>query len=96
MIGIVTVLTGSGVASFTGLEPIAPAVAAGLGGDAIDLAMMMQLASEFLRPVSPVAGVVIIVAGFAQTSPLAIVRRTIIPSMGGLIVSLALTIIFML
>ena len=96
VIGIVTVLTGSGVASFTGLVPIAPAVAAGLGGDAIDLAMMMQLASEFLRPVSPVAGVVIIVAGFAQTSPLAIVRRTIIPCMGGLIVSLALTIIFML
>lgn len=96
VIGIVTVLTGSGVASFTGLVPIAPAVAAGLGGDAIDLAMMMQLASEFLRPVSPVAGVIIIVAGFANANPLAVVRRTLIPCMGGLIVSLLVTIFFML
>ena len=96
VIGIVTVLTGSGVASFTGLVPIAPAVAAGLGGDAIDLAMMMQLASEFLRPVSPVAGVIIIVAGFANANPLAVVRRTLIPCFGGLIVSLFVTIFFML
>ena len=96
VIGIVTVLTGSGVASFTGLVPIAPAVAAGLGGDAIDLAMMMQLASEFLRPVSPVAGVIIIVAGFANANPLAVVRRTLIPCMGGLIVSLLVTIFFLL
>ena len=96
VIGIVTVLTGSGVASFTGLVPIAPAVAAGLGGDAIDLAMMMQLASEFLRPISPVAGVVIIVAGFANVSPLAVVRRNLIPCVGGLVFSLAMTIFMML
>lgn len=95
VIGIVTVLTGSGVASFTGLVPIAPAVAAGLGGDAIDLAMM-QLASEYLRPISPVAGVVIIVAGFANVSPLAVVRRNLIPCVGGLVFSLAMTIFMML
>ena len=38
--------------------------------------MMMQLASEMMRPVSPVSSLVIIMAGFAKTSPLAIVRRT--------------------
>ena len=76
VIGLVTVLTGSGVAAFTGLVPIAPQVASSLGGDPAVLAMMMQLASEFLRPISPVAGVIIIVAGFAGVSPLAIVRRT--------------------
>ena len=90
---IVTVLTGSGVASFTGLVPIAPTVAAGFGGDPTVLAMMLQLASEFLRPVSPVAGVIIIVAGFAGVSPLAVVRRTWIPCFAGLIVALAATVI---
>ena len=64
--------------------PIAPSVAAGLGCDPADLAKMMQLASEMMRPVSPVAGIVIIMAGFAKTSPLAIVRRTWIPSYGRL------------
>ena len=92
VIGIVTVLTGSGVASFTGLVPIAPTVAAGFGGDPTVLAMMLQLASEF-RPVSPVAGVIIIVAGFAGVSPLAVVRRTWIPCFAGLIVALAATVI---
>ena len=57
--------------------------------------MMMQLASEMMRPVSPVAGIVIIMAGFAKTSPMAIVRRTWIPCTGGLIVSLVATILMM-
>ncbi len=95
VITIVTVLTGSGVASFTGLVPIAPAVAHGLGGDATSLAMMMQLASEMMRPVSPVAGIVIIMAGFAKVSPLEVVRRTWIPCTVGLIVSLAATVILL-
>ena len=67
-----------------GLVPIAPSVGAGLGCDPVNLAMMMQLASEMMRPVSPVAGIVIIMAGFAKTSPLAIVRRTWIPFYGRL------------
>lgn len=95
VIAIITVLTGSGVASFTGLVPIAPEVATALGGNAVDLAMMMQLASEMTRPISPVAGVVIIMAGFAKVSPFAIVRRTLIPCTAGLVVSLITTILMM-
>lgn len=93
VIAIVTVLTGSGVASFTGLVPIAPTVAAGLGGDPATLAMMLQLASEMARPLSPVAGIVIIMAGFAKCSPLAVVRRTLVPCLAGMIASLVLTIV---
>ena len=93
VIALVTVLTGSGVASFTGLVPIAPTVAAGLGGDPTTLAMMLQLASEFARPLSPVAGIVIIMAGFAKCSPIAIVRRTLVPCAAGMIASLVLTIV---
>lgn len=95
VISVVTLLTGSGVASFTGLVPIAPSVAQGLGGDPTSLAMMMQFASEMMRPVSPVAGIVIIMAGFAKASPLAVVRRNWIPCTAGLIVSLVTTILLM-
>jgi C4-dicarboxylate transporter, DcuC family len=94
VIGIVTILTGSGVAAFTGLVPIAPSVATALGGDPATLAMMMQLASEFLRPLSPVAGVIIIVSGFAGVSPLTVVRRTWIPCLCGLAVALGVTVAF--
>lgn len=96
VIGIITVLTGSGVASFTALVPLAPTIAEGFGGSAVDLALMMQIASECLRPVSPVAGVVIIVAGFAKVSPLAVVRRTIVPCLAAAGVSIAVTIWTML
>lgn len=91
VIGVVTVLTGSGVASLTSLVPLAPTIAESFGGSPVDLAMMMQIASECLRPISPVAGVVIIVAGFANVSPMAVVRRTFIPCTVALVVSTAIT-----
>ena len=94
VIGLVTVLTGSGVASFTGLVPIAPSLAAGLGGDPIPLVLMMQISSEFLRPLSPVAGVIIIVAGFANVSPLTVIRRTWLPCCAGMAVALGASVLF--
>lgn len=95
VIALVTLLTGSGVASFTGLVPIAPTVAHGLGGDPAVLAMMMQFASEMMRPVSPVAGIVIIMAGFAQVSPMEIVRRTWLPCTAGVVVALTASILML-
>ena len=65
-ISIITLLTGSGVAAFTSLVPIAPDLAHALGGNTAALAVMMQVGAETVRAMSPVAGVVIIVAGFAR------------------------------
>lgn len=79
VIGTVTVLTGSGVAAFTSLGQIVPDVAAGMGVDGISMMLMMHTAAEMLRAMSPVAGVVIIVAGFAKVDPLTMVKRTSIP-----------------
>ncbi len=83
VIGVVTVLTGSGVAAFTSLAHIIPDVASQLGTDGISIMMMMHTASEMLRAISPVAGVVIIVAGFAKVNPLTMVKRTAIPCLAG-------------
>ena len=88
VIGVVTVLTGSGVAAFTSLAHIIPDVAKQLGTDGITIMLMMHTASEMLRAISPVAGVIIIVAGFAKVNPLTMVKRTTIPCLVGYVTML--------
>ena len=88
VIGVVTVLTGSGVAAFTSLAHIIPDVAQHLNTDGISIMLMMHTASEMLRAMSPVAGVIIIVAGFAKVNPLTMIKRTIIPCLVGYVTML--------
>ncbi len=45
--------------------------------------LMMHTASEMLRALSPVAGVIIIVSGFAKVSPFDVIKRTAIPCIVG-------------
>ena len=65
VVGIVTFLTGSGVGAFSSFAALAPEVANGLGGTAAAFVTPMQFASGMLRAMSPVAGVIIAVAGAA-------------------------------
>lgn len=94
IIGVITVLTGSGVASFTSLAPIVSDVAQAMGTAGISMVLMMHSAAEMLRAMSPVAGVVIIVAGFAQVTPLTMVKRTAIPCLVGFVVMLTVVGLF--
>ena len=64
-------------------------VAAGLGGSVEALVTPMQFASGMFRAMSPVAGVIIAVAGAAGVTPMAIVRRTWIPMVAGIVTTLA-------
>ncbi len=88
IVGAVTFLTGSGVGAFSSFAALAPDVAAGLGGSAAALVTPMQFASGMLRAMSPVAGVIIAVAGAAGISPMAVVRRTWIPMIIGMLVTI--------
>lgn len=88
IVGVVTVLTGSGVAAFTSLGQLVPAAAQSFGENGISMMLMMHTASEMLRAMSPVAGVIIIVAGFAKVNPLTMVKRTIVPCLTGYVVML--------
>lgn len=54
----------------------------------------MQFASGMLRAMSPVAGVIIAVAGAAGISPMAVVRRTWIPMLAGMVTTLVANAIF--
>lgn len=88
IVSLVTFLTGSGVGAYSSFATLAPDVAAGFGGSVEALVTPMQFASGMIRAMSPVAGVIIAVAGAAGVSPMAIVRRTWIPMALGLITTL--------
>ena len=94
IVSAVTFLTGSGVGAYSSFASLAPDVAAGLGGSVAALVTPMQFASGMLRAMSPVAGVIIAVAGAAGVSPMAVVRRTWIPMTAGMITTLIANAIF--
>lgn len=88
IVSAVTFLTGSGVGAYSSFAALAPDVAAGLGGSVEALVTPMQFASGMFRAMSPVAGVIIAVAGAAGVTPMAIVRRTWIPMVAGILTTL--------
>ena len=93
VVGLVTFLTGSGVGSFTSFASLASGIASGLSGNATNLVTPMQFAGGLFRSVSPISGVVITVAGAAGISPMAVVRRTALPTLVGFIVMMASSLI---
>ena len=88
IVSLVTFLTGSGVGAYSSFASLAPDVAAGLGGTVASLVTPMQFASGMVRAMSPVAGVIIAVAGAAGVTPMAVVRRTWIPMTLGMLTTL--------
>lgn len=94
IVSMVTFLTGSGVGAYSSFATLAPEVATGLGGSVEALVTPMQFASGMIRAMSPVAGVIIAVAGAAGISPMAIVRRTWIPMVAGLVTTIIFNMIF--
>lgn len=88
IVSMVTFLTGSGVGAYSSFATLAPEVATGLGGSVEALVTPMQFASGMIRAMSPVAGVIIAVAGAAGISPMAIVRRTWLPMVAGLVTTI--------
>ncbi len=86
IVALITGLTGSGVGALTSLGALAADVANGLGGDVTQMISSMQFTCGLARGISPVAGATIIMAAAAGITPLAIIRRTTIPMLGGWLV----------
>lgn len=74
------ILLGSGIASWYAFGPLVPNVAAQLGLPIVTIALPMQLAAGIGRCMSPVAGVIIAVAGMAELEITDLVKRCTIPS----------------
>lgn len=88
MIFLASMLMGSGNAAFFAFGPLVPKIATKLGIASTDIILPMQLAASMGRTVSPVSGVLIATAEIAKVTPLAIVKRNIIPLTVALVIML--------
>ncbi len=88
VIAALTVVSGSGNAAFLGFVGLAQSIALKMGAAPVQVILPMHAASGLFRSMSPVAGLVIAVAGSTGVDPFRIVKRTIIPMLGGVITSL--------
>lgn len=90
---VIVLLSGSGTALLFAMIPLMIPLSKAAGIDPVALSIPMQLSGNLLRAVSPVAAVILIVAGTTKLSPMQIVRRTSVPMIFGVILSLVLSLI---
>ncbi|ENN9980280.1 C4-dicarboxylate transporter DcuC [Vibrio vulnificus] len=87
----ISALMGSGNAAFFSFAPMVPQIAQKIGANAADMILPIQLSAGMGRTISPIAGVIIAVAGISGLSPFDIVCRTFIPMFIGWLLMLAMT-----
>lgn len=73
------VLMGSGNAAFFSFGPLMPGIASRLGIPTYVLVLPSQLASSMGRSASPIAGVIVAIAGVAGASPMELAKRNLVP-----------------
>lgn len=93
---LIVLLSGSGTALFYAMVPLMVPLAIAAGISPIAISIPMGLCGNLMRAVSPVAAVVVIVAGTVKVNPLDIVKRTSIPMISGVIFMFVLSIILFL
>lgn len=79
------VLMGSGNAAFFSFGPLLPDIARKLGLPISSMILPMQFSASMGRAVSPIAGVIVAIAGVAGVSPMDLAKRNAVPFTGGLI-----------
>lgn len=95
IISVTAIVMGSGNAPFFAFAALAPDTAAAVGINAIKILLPMQFAAGIARSISPITAVIVAVAGVANLDPFKVVKRTAIPMLVGLILTLVGTFIFL-
>lgn len=93
---VIVLLSGSGTALFYAMVPLMVPLALAAGIDPVAITVPMGLAGNLLRAVSPVAAVVVIVAGTTKLEPFKIVKRTSVPMIVGVVFMFVLSMILFL
>lgn len=78
-------LMGSGNAAFFSFGPLLPGIAGQLGMPVYSLVLPLQLAASMGRAASPIAGVIVAIAGVAGVSPIELAKRNTLPLVGGIL-----------
>ncbi|MFW5438768.1 C4-dicarboxylate transporter DcuC [Paenibacillus apiarius] len=92
--GLITFISGSGLAVFYSVINIIPEIAEKLGINGVMIALPMQLIANLVRSISPVAAVIIVVASIIKVNPIQIVKRTSVPILVGIVSCFILSFIF--
>lgn len=85
---LAAVITGSGNAPVMAFIPIVPMVATSFGVNPLMALIPILFAAGIGRTISPVAGVIITVAGMGKVSPIDVVKRTFVPMMASMVIVL--------
>lgn len=93
---LIVMLSGSGTALFYALVPLMVPLAVAASISPIAISIPMGLVGNLMRAVSPVSAVVCIVAGSVKVSPLEVVKRTAVPMIVGVIVTVAMSLMLFL
>ncbi len=93
---LIVLLSGSGIALFFAMVPLMVPLADAAGINPIAISIPMGLAGNLFRSVSPVAAVVLIIAGTLKVDPLDIIKRTSVPMISGVIFMFILSMIVFL
>ncbi|NWL88495.1 C4-dicarboxylate ABC transporter [Paenibacillus sp. 79R4] len=88
---LIGLISGGGLAVFYASIGLLPDIAHNVGINGVMLAIPMQLIANLVRSVSPVAAVIIVVCSIIGKSPMAIVKRTSVPIIVGIISTLVLS-----
>lgn len=92
---VIVLLSGSGVALVFAMVPLLVPLSKSVGIQPEALSVPLQLTGNLMRAVSPVAAVVLIVAGTTKLEPISIVKRTAVPMVGGLIIATILCLVLL-
>ncbi|WP_341271605.1 hypothetical protein [Paenibacillus solani] len=93
---LIVILRGSGTALIFAMVPLILPLAVVAGISPIAISVPLGLSGNLFRAVSPVATVILIVAGTVKTDPIALVKRTSVPMIAGVVFMFILSMIFFL
>lgn len=82
IIGISSIVMGSGNAPFFAFANLVPSIAASTGVSAVLMILPMHFIASAFRAISPITAVIVVASGMAGISPFDLVKRTAIPMIG--------------
>lgn len=82
-------LMGSGNAAFFSFGPLLPGIAGQLGMPTYALVLPLQLSASMGRAASPIAGIIVAIAGVAGVSPIELAKRNTLPLLGSILFLIA-------
>lgn len=87
---LIGLISGGGLSVFYATVALLPAIAAAAGIEPHQIALPMQMIANLTRSISPVAAVIVIISSMMNISPARLIKRTSVPCIVGMIVSIIL------